>query len=80
VTTPDSYRKLIEQLQEDKIIHHIYQMTQEGAYRIVIRNLHYSTPTAQTTAELEEQGSKVRKILNDKHSTTKEPLSLFFID
>jgi hypothetical protein len=36
VTTPDSYRKLIKQLQEDKIIHHTYQMKQERAYRIVI--------------------------------------------
>jgi hypothetical protein len=55
-------------------------MKQVRAYRIVIRNLHYLTPTAQITAELEEQGHKVRNILNVKHRATKEPLSLFFID
>jgi hypothetical protein len=80
VATPESYRKLIKQLQEDKIIHHTYQMKQERAYRIVIRNIHYSTPTAQITAELEKQGHKVRNMLNVKHRVTKEPLSLFFVD
>jgi hypothetical protein len=55
-------------------------MTQERAHRTVIRNLHYSTPIAQITAELEKQGHKVRNILNVKHCITKEPLSLFFID
>jgi hypothetical protein len=79
-TTPDSYRKLMKRLQEDKIIYRIYQMKQERAYRTVIRNLHYSTPTAQITAELEKQGHKVRNILNVKHRITEEPISLFFID
>jgi hypothetical protein len=55
-------------------------MKQERAYRIVIRNLHYSTPIAQITAELENPGHKVRNILNVKHRITKEPLSLLFID
>jgi hypothetical protein len=78
--TPDSYRKLIKHLQEDKFIYHTNQMKQERAYRIVIRNLHYSTPIAQIAAELEKRGHKVRNILNIKHHITKEPLSLFFID
>jgi hypothetical protein len=55
-------------------------MKQERAYRIVIRSIHYSTPTTQITAELEKQGHKVRNILNAKHRVTKEPLSLFFVD
>jgi hypothetical protein len=80
VATPDSYRELIKHLQEDKIIYHTYQMKQERAYRIVIRNLHYSTAIVQITAELEKQGHKVQNILNGKHRITKGPLSLFFID
>jgi hypothetical protein len=80
VTTPESYRKLIKQLRDDKIIHHTYQMKQERAHKIVIRNIHYSTPTTQIAAELEKQGHKVRNMLNVKHRITKEPLSLFFID
>jgi DNA-binding transcriptional regulator YbjK len=50
VATPGSYRKLIK---------HTYQMKQERANIIVIRNLHYSTSIAQITAELEKQGHKV---------------------
>jgi hypothetical protein len=80
MATPDSYCKLIKHLQEDKIIYHTNQMKQERAYRIVIRNLHCLTPTAQITAELEKQGHKVRNILNVKHRITKGLLSLFFID
>jgi hypothetical protein len=71
--TTDTYRKLIKQLQEDKVIHHAYQMKQERAYIT-------QPPTAQIIAELEEQAHKVRNILNVKHRTTKEPLFLFFID
>jgi hypothetical protein len=55
-------------------------MKQERAYRIVIRNIYYSTPTAQITAEQEKQGHKLRNILNVKHRVTKEPISLFSID
>jgi hypothetical protein len=55
-------------------------MKQDRAYGIVIITLHYSTPTAQITAELEDQGHEVRNILNVIHRTTKEALSLFFID
>jgi hypothetical protein len=49
--TPDSYRKLIKHLQEDKIIYHTNQIKQERAYRIVNPNLHYSMAIAQITAE-----------------------------
>jgi hypothetical protein len=48
VTKPDSYRKLIKQLQEDKIIHHTYQMKQER----VIRNLHYSIPHSSNQSRI----------------------------
>jgi hypothetical protein len=54
-------------------------MKQERTHRIVIRNKHYSTPTAQITVELEKQGYKVRNILNVKHHITKKH-TLFFID
>jgi hypothetical protein len=54
-------------------------MRQERAYRIVIRNLHYSIPTAQITAELEKQGHKLGNILNVKHRIAKNH-SIFFID
>jgi hypothetical protein len=79
-TIPTEGPPLVEHLQEDKFIYHTYEMKQERAHRIVIRNQHYSTPTAQITAELEKQGHKMQNILNVKHRITKESLSLFFID
>jgi hypothetical protein len=54
--SPDIYRKLIGHLLEEKIIHS-YQLKQEKAYRVVIRNLHHSTPTTDIS-ELETKVTK----------------------
>lgn len=80
VTTAESYRKLIRQLQQDKVVHHTYQIREERAYRVVLRNLHHSIPTEEIKQELEKQGHTVRNILNVRHRKTKEPLPLYFID
>ena len=37
---PNTYRKLIRHLNRENIIHHTYQMKQDRAFRIVIRDLH----------------------------------------
>lgn len=37
--SPDTYRRLIRHLNSNKIIHHTYQMKEERAYRVVIRNM-----------------------------------------
>ncbi|CAH1115455.1 unnamed protein product [Psylliodes chrysocephalus] len=79
VSTPDTYRKLIKQLQDDKVVYHTYQVKQDKAYRVVIRNLHYSIPTAEISEAL-KKGHTVQNILNIKHRKTKEHLPLFFID
>ena len=52
---PDTYRKLIRHLNSENIIHHTYQMKQDRAYRIVIRNLHYSIPIDEIK-ELQKRG------------------------
>ena len=79
-STADTYRKLIRKIQEDKIMHHTYQIRDERAYRIVLRNLHHSIPTEQIKEELQNHGHTVRNILNIQHRQTKEPLPLFFVD
>lgn len=80
VNTSDSFRSLIKQLKQDNIIHHTYQVRDERAYRVVIRNIHHSVPTDDIIKELEIQGHSVRNILNINHRITKEPLPLFFVD
>jgi hypothetical protein len=78
--TPETYRKLIQHVRDEKIIHHTYQIKQKRAYRIVIRDLHHSIPMSDIIEELYKKGHKVRNMINVKHSISKEPLPLFFVD
>jgi ribonuclease BN (tRNA processing enzyme) len=78
--TPETYRKLIQHVRDEKIIHHTYQLKQERAYRIVIRDLYHSIPISDIAEELNKKGHKVRNMINVKHRVTKEPLLLFFVD
>jgi hypothetical protein len=78
--TPETYRRLIQHVREENIIHHTYQMKQERAYRVVIRDLHHSIPIPDITEDLNKKGHKVRNMMNVKHRVSKEPLPLFFVD
>lgn len=78
--TTDSYRKLAKHLKDENIIHHTYQLKEERAYKVFIRNLHYSVPTDVIKKELAEQGHIVRNIINVRHRVTKQPLPLFMVD
>ena len=80
VNTSDSYRRLIKRLQDDKIVHHTYQIREERAYRVVLCNLHHSIPPSENQAELKTLGHKDRNVLNIRHRVTKEPLPLYFVD
>ena len=80
VNTSDSYRRLIKRLHDDKIVHYTYQIREERAYRVVLRNLHHSIPPNEIQPELETLGHKVRNVLNIRHRVTKEPLPLYFVD
>jgi hypothetical protein len=71
---------LVKRLQEDKIVHHTYQIRDERAYRVVRRNLHHSIPPYEIQTELETLGHKVCNKLNIRHRVTKEPLPLYFVD
>lgn len=77
---PETYRKLIQHLNDEKIVHHTYQLKENRAYRVVIRNLHYSIPTADIKQELETKGHTVRNILNIRHRVSKLPLMMFYVD
>lgn len=80
VTTPDTYQKIIILMQQDKIVHHTYQLKEERAYRIVLINLYHSIPTDEVIQELAQLGDPVRNILSVRHYKIKELLPLFFID
>lgn len=79
-STSDDYRKIIKLLQTQNALFHTYQLQEEKCFRIVIRNLHPTTPTEDITVELNDQGYKVKNITNAQHPKTKFPLPIFFID
>lgn len=76
----EGYRQLIRHLRDKNIIHHTYQIKQERAYRIVLRDLHHSIPTEDIKDELLKNGHTVRNIVNIRHRVSKEPLPMFFVD
>lgn len=67
-------------MRENNIVHHTYQPKENRAFRVVIKNLHFSTNIEEIKDELSKQGHKVRNIHNGKSRVTKEPLNLFFVD
>lgn len=76
----DTYRKIVRHLREKNIIHHTYQLKEDRAYRIVIRNLHHSVPVEEIKEELAKSGHKVRNVLNIKHRLSKKSLSMFYVE
>jgi hypothetical protein len=67
-------------IQDEKMIHHTYQIKQDRAYRVDKRDLHHSVSINEIKNELNEKGHPVRNIINVKHRATKEPLPPFFVD
>lgn len=79
-STIDAYRKLVRHLNELKVQFHTYQLKSEKCYRVVLKNMHYSTDIEDIKNAIEQQNHKVRNIVNARHFQTKLPLSMFFID
>ena len=78
--TPDNYRKIIHLLKEINAQYHTYQLQSDKPLRVVIRNLHPSTPESDIRTTIEEIGYTVRNVTNIKHHQTKTSLPMFFID
>lgn len=80
VKTISSYRSLVSNLKLKKISFHTFQTKQDRAYRVVIKNLHYSANINDMKTFIEQLGHKVRNISNIRSNITKQPLSMFFLD
>lgn len=84
-TSADSYRGIIKYLTETKASFYTYQLKEERSLRVVIRNLHHTTPKETIKEELTEMGFKVTNVSNvislrDNNETKRVPLPLFFVD
>ena len=77
----DSYRATIHFLKESEAEYHTYQAQDEKPFRVVIRNIHPSTPLAEIGIAINEIGPfSVRNVSNVLNKTTKNKLPIFFID
>lgn len=76
----DTYKKIREEFINRDVKHYTYKLKCERAYRVILRGLHASENTETIKEELEELGHKVRQVVNVLHKTTKEPLSVFYVD
>lgn len=76
----DSYRSIIKYLKESKAEYHTFQAQEDKSFRIVVRNLHPSTPTVDIGIAIQEIGYTVRSVTNVLHKTTKSKLPIFFVD
>jgi len=82
IQTSDStyYREVIRFLKDREAQYHTYQPQEEKAFRVVVRNLHPSTPTVEVGIAIEEIGFTVRQVSNVLQKTTKNKLPIFFVD
>lgn len=80
ISDVDSYRKLVKKFRENKISFYTYQIKNERAFRVVIRNLHHTSDPNDIKSALASEGYEVRNVSNIRHQKSKDPLPLFFID
>jgi len=79
LNTPDTFRKAVQLLKSKEVHFHTYQIKDEKAFRVVLRNLHQSTPLDFIKDELSKHGFKVKQVTNVLQNKTKTPLPLFFV-
>lgn len=77
----EAYKKVIQIVRNENLIGHTFTRKDEKSYRVVLKNLHYSTPVELIKEEVEKHGHIVRgNIVNAHHRVTKSPLPMFFIN
>lgn len=79
-TNPDFYRTLVHFLREEKAEFHTYQLKDDKPTRVIIFNLHKTTPPELIKSELEQLLFEVRQVLAVLHEVNKNQLSLFFVN
>jgi hypothetical protein len=75
-----AYRTLVHYLRNAQAEFHTFQLNEDKPMRIVIRNLHPSTPTEMIKSELELCLYEVRQVTQVIHRISKISLPLFFVD
>ncbi|CAH2097934.1 unnamed protein product [Euphydryas editha] len=77
----DAFKKIIDVIRKNGLIGHTFNRKDKRPYRIVIRNLHHSTPLCVIKETLEDTGNTVvGEIINAKYGPDKRPTSTFFVN
>lgn len=75
------YKKIVSIIRENGLIGHTFNIKQNRCFRIVIRNLHPSTPHEIIREEIEATGNIIQgEIINAKYGPDKIPTSTFFVN
>ncbi|KAL4092127.1 hypothetical protein QTP88_026686 [Uroleucon formosanum] len=77
---PESYRALVQFLRKENAEFHTYQLQEEKPIRVVIRNIHPTTPCELIKEELVLRLFEVRQVTPVLHRLNKTPLPPFFVD
>lgn len=75
------YHKIMTKARESGLIGHTFNIKSQRNYRVVIRNLHPSTPISAIKEEIEATGNTVTgEIINARYGPEKKPTSTFFVN
>lgn len=78
-TTVETYKNVMDAVRQQGLIGHTFNRKDKRAYRVVIRNLHHTTPINIIKETLEGTGNTVvGEIINVKYGPEKLPTSTFF--
>lgn len=76
----ESYIAIVNALSEKSTMFHTYQLKENRAFRVVLKNVHHTCNLDELKEELTKLGHSVRNIHNIVQRITKKPLSMFFVD
>ncbi|CAH2106657.1 unnamed protein product [Euphydryas editha] len=78
-TSVEAYKSILKVVRDKGLIGHTFNRKDKRPFRVVIKNLHHSTPINVIKETLEETGNVViGEIINAKYGPDKKPTSTFF--
>lgn len=80
-TEVEIYKELISVVRDNGLIGHTFNRKDQRNYRVVIKNLHHTTPINAIIEAIESTGNTVvGEVINAKYGPEKKPTSTFFIN
>ena len=75
------YKQIIALVRENELIGHTFNLKGQRCYRVVIKNLHHTTPHEAIIEAIENTGNMVSgEIINARAGPEKKPTSTFFVN